>query len=186
MNHLNPFKTSLCLLLAAGCTHQAIAINTAQLSPNAEVSTPTISARLIAFKPNNEEIVASEVSSSSSADSPTEGPSPLLAQQDPCANAQNQRQINQCSQQKAEAADKKLNQAYQQVIAQLNGQQRQALINAQSAWIKFRDTTCAYEKGRFAGGSIAPSIYSTCIERVTAQRTTDLENYMKEGWPVQQ
>lgn len=103
-----------------------------------------------------------------------------VTEQPNCKKSQTQAEINTCASLSAEVADKKLNQIYQQLRVQIEDlQQKQLLIDAQLAWIKFRDTNCKFEKSRFAGGTIAPFVYSSCIEQVTKQRTKELEDYLR-------
>ena len=111
-----------------------------------------------------------------------------------CKNATTQREINICAQREAQTADKKLNNTYQILqrrlaqdlrqggTAQINyaKQRYQKLINAQNAWIKFRDTSCEYERSAYEGGSIAPTIYYGCITKSTARRTADLQEYIQQ------
>lgn len=105
--------------------------------------------------------------------------SQLIAQQINCAKPNSTFEINECSRREAEAADRKLNQVYQQLRPQLRGQQRERLTDAQLAWISFRDKTCEYERGEWGNGTGAPSAYSFCMARLTQQRTADLERYLQ-------
>ncbi|MFN6540118.1 MAG: lysozyme inhibitor LprI family protein [Nostoc sp. EkiNYC01] len=102
-----------------------------------------------------------------------------LAQKLNCNNAQTQTQINECSRLSYQNADKKLNAAYQQLLPKLDRTRKQKLIAAQQAWIKFRDTTCEFEKSEYEGGSIAPTIYFGCLENTTKERTQQLQEYLK-------
>ncbi|NEP56424.1 MAG: DUF1311 domain-containing protein [Symploca sp. SIO2G7] len=99
-----------------------------------------------------------------------------------CDNAQTQSEINACAGLQAQAADKKLNQVYQQLQAEIKGSpQSQRLIEAQQQWIKFRDADCEYAKGQYEGGTIVPTISAGCITRLTQQRTKDLEEYLEQA-----
>ena len=104
-----------------------------------------------------------------------------LAQQPNCKSPQTTLDQNVCSSQEFQAADKKLNQVYQQLQPKLNSKQKQRLIVAQRSWLKFRDETCDYESGHFEGGSVAPSIYGYCRARVTKERVKDLERYLEQA-----
>ena len=104
-----------------------------------------------------------------------------LAQQPNCKSPQTTLDMNLCSSQEFQAADKKLNQVYQQLQPKLNSKQKQRLIVAQRSWLKFRDETCDYESGHFEGGSVAPSIYGYCRARVTKERVKDLEGYLQQA-----
>jgi uncharacterized protein YecT (DUF1311 family) len=98
-----------------------------------------------------------------------------------CKSPQTQAEINSCASLFAKGADKRLNQVYQKLSSKLKGsQQEQLLIDSEQAWIKFRDTNCVFEQSRYEGGSIAPSIYSSCLEQVTKQRTKELEGYLEQ------
>lgn len=104
----------------------------------------------------------------------------MLSGQLECKSPQTQAAINTCASLSAEAADKQLNQVYQQLRSNLKGSQREKLlIDAELAWIRFRDINCAFEKSSYEGGSIAPSVYYSCIEQMTKQRTQKLEGYLK-------
>jgi len=103
----------------------------------------------------------------------------LLAQNLNCDNAQTQLEINQCSKQSYQNADKKLNQAYKQLLPKLQRSRKQKLIAAQQAWIKFRDSSCEFESSQYEGGSIAPSVYLNCLEKLTQQRTQELQEYLQ-------
>ncbi len=99
-----------------------------------------------------------------------------------CKSPQTQAAINTCAIVSAEAADKRLNQIYQQLRAALKGTKREKLlIDAELKWVKFRDTNCAFERSDYEGGSIASFIYYSCIEQMTKQRTKELEGYLRNS-----
>jgi uncharacterized protein YecT (DUF1311 family) len=104
---------------------------------------------------------------------------PSTAQEANCKSPQTTRDMIICTGSEAQAADRQLNQVYQQLIRKLDGRQKERLTTAQLAWINFRDRTCAYEQGRFEGGTFAPVANASCLARVTQQRTKDLENYLQ-------
>ncbi|MCU0551686.1 MAG: lysozyme inhibitor LprI family protein [Leptolyngbya sp. Prado105] len=97
-----------------------------------------------------------------------------------CKNQQTQFDMNFCANQQARVADRKLNQAYQTLMRGYKGTPRgKQLIEAQEAWIKFRDTNCAFTSAAYEGGSIQPMVYSNCIGRMTSDRTKQLEDFAK-------
>ncbi len=102
-----------------------------------------------------------------------------LVQKLNCNNPQTQAAINECTKFSYQNADKKLNQVYQQLLSTLERSRKQKLIAAQLAWIKFRDTNCEFERSRYEGGSIAPSIYLGCLGDTTKLRTQQLQEYLK-------
>jgi uncharacterized protein YecT (DUF1311 family) len=98
-----------------------------------------------------------------------------------CANASDQATMNQCAGQEYKAADKELNAVYQQITARLkdNAEGKKLLVNAQRAWIGFRDAECNFSASGVAGGSVYPLIYSNCMTSVTKVRTEALKQYLK-------
>ncbi|ODH01303.1 hypothetical protein A4S05_29480 [Nostoc sp. KVJ20] len=106
-------------------------------------------------------------------------PRMLLVQKLNCNNPQTQTAINECTKLSYQNADKKLNQVYQQLLLTLERSRKQKLIAAQLAWIKFRDSNCEFERSRYEGGSIAPTIYFGCLEKTTKLRTQELQEYLK-------
>lgn len=104
---------------------------------------------------------------------------PQLAPGGNCAKATTTVEINECTSRQARVADRQLNQVYQQLRPKISSKQRQRLTQAQLDWIKFRDRTCEYEAGEFEGGTAASFTYSSCLARVTTQRTADLQRYLE-------
>ena len=104
-----------------------------------------------------------------------------VAQQPNCKNPQTTLDMNVCSSQEFQAADRKLNQVYQQLQAKISSRQKQRLTAAQGTWIAFRDQNCDYAKGQFEGGSLAASTYGYCRARVTQERIKDLEGFLKQA-----
>ncbi len=95
-----------------------------------------------------------------------------------CSKATATPEIKFCSQQSYQAADKKLNQVYQQVTSSLKGEPKQLLITAQQEWVKFRDNNCNFEVYNSRGGTGYEIFRNGCLERLTKQRTKDLQDYL--------
>ncbi len=104
---------------------------------------------------------------------------PQLAQKINCNEATSTPELNYCTGQEAQAADRKLNQAYQKLTRKISTKQKQRLTQAQLEWIKFRDRTCEFEAGELGGGTASTAAYLSCINRVTTQRTADLQRYLE-------
>ena len=110
--------------------------------------------------------------------------SPAAAQDIDCATAEAQQDLNWCSEQDWHRADADLNAAYRAAKAALEAWDAelspdlqggaQALLQAQRAWIAFRDAACAAEGFPMRGGSAEPLLVYGCMARLTAQRATDL------------
>jgi uncharacterized protein YecT (DUF1311 family) len=97
-----------------------------------------------------------------------------------CKKASTQLEMNHCADQSFKAADAELNQVYRQLRNSYKGTpQESQLVDAQLAWLKFRDTDCKFSADRFKGGSIAPLIYSSCKESLTNERTRSLQKYLE-------
>jgi uncharacterized protein YecT (DUF1311 family) len=92
----------------------------------------------------------------------------VLSQPINCQNANNQLEMNICADLNYKRSDRNLNQVYKLVQESYreNTLMSESLIDAQLAWIKFRDTNCKFESNRYKGGSIAPLIFSSCLERI--------------------
>ncbi|MNJ69263.1 hypothetical protein D3C77_655930 [compost metagenome] len=82
--------------------------------------------------------------------------------------------MNICAFQDYQRADARLNAAYKKRVATLDKAQLDRLRTAQRAWITFRDAQCRYEAGVYEGGSMAPLVHSSCLTKLTEQRTKDL------------
>ena len=114
--------------------------------------------------------------------SPTSAATNLqLAQRPNCNNPQTQSEMNICASIAYQNADRKLNQVYRQLLPKLSAARKQKLIAAQQAWIKFRDSSCEFERSAYEGGSMAPMIYGFCLAAVTEQRTKDLRRYLEDS-----
>ncbi|MDB9428432.1 lysozyme inhibitor LprI family protein [Microcystis aeruginosa CS-555/01A07] len=114
--------------------------------------------------------------------SPTSAATNLqLAQRPNCNNPQTQSEMNICASIAYQNADRKLNQVYRQLLPRLSAARKQKLISAQQAWIKFRDSSCEFERSAYEGGSLAPMIYGFCLANVTEQRTKDLRRYLEDS-----
>lgn len=104
-----------------------------------------------------------------------------IAQRQPdCNNLQNNIGIMKCIRLRYEAADKRLNQVYQQLVAKLSRKQRSVLYQEQLKWIKSRDKSCESEVYDNRGGTGYQGFLNECLERKTKQRTAELENYLRK------
>ncbi|MCU6671014.1 lysozyme inhibitor LprI family protein [Enterobacteriaceae bacterium H4N4] len=98
---------------------------------------------------------------------------------DECANANTQTEMNACSAQQYQAADKKLNQTYQAASKRAETAQRELLKKAQQAWITLRDADCAFIGSGTEGGSIQPMIVNQCLAEKTLEREAFLASLMQ-------
>ena len=112
---------------------------------------------------------------------------PVQAQTWNCNDPDNlpQQGMNYCAHQDFKAADAKLNAVYKRARARLREADSyapdnmiggaDALLEAQRAWIAFRDKACRAEGWLFRGGTMEPLIVSTCLTKQTERRIKDLE-----------
>ena len=103
-----------------------------------------------------------------------------------CDEARTQLEINACAAGELEAADKALNEQWQETIAVMrrldgggppvDGQPGyvETMRAAQRAWLTFRDQHCLAESFLGRGGSIQVSLAHTCKAYLTQQRTFQL------------
>jgi uncharacterized protein YecT (DUF1311 family) len=107
-------------------------------------------------------------------------PEILIAQNIQCNPNGNTFEMRKCAADNYALADKKLNQTYQKLIGQLSPERKKRLIEAQRAWISFRDKTCSFESSQALGGTAEPLFLTQCLAKVTQQRVQDLQNYLAE------
>lgn len=103
---------------------------------------------------------------------PNTTPPPLPAE---CNNPQTQMAMNRCAEAEYQQVDARLNQVYQSVKGSLGAAQRDRLIDAELAWIEFRDRNCEFVQAQFEGGSIQPVVYYGCMTQTTQDRTAELQ-----------
>jgi uncharacterized protein YecT (DUF1311 family) len=70
--------------------------------------------------------------------------------------------------------DARLNKAYKGLLADLTPTRKSQLLEAQRAWIKFRDTNCSFYDDP-EGGSMARVSAHDCVMRATTVRARELE-----------
>ncbi|MEM6752234.1 MAG: lysozyme inhibitor LprI family protein [Cyanobacteria bacterium P01_C01_bin.38] len=107
------------------------------------------------------------------------GNSYQVAQNVNCNNPQTTLEMRVCAGQSYEKADRKLNLVYRQLKPRLGASQQNKLVNAQRAWIQFRDQSCAFEGAFAEGGSLEPVLKASCLTDVTEQRVKDLQGYLE-------
>ncbi|MBF4470038.1 lysozyme inhibitor LprI family protein [Flavobacterium sp. HJJ] len=75
--------------------------------------------------------------------------------------------------------DKKLNVVYNKLKKELNETDKKNLIEAQKAWIKFRDLNCKFysQDPGDGGGPYEQKVKIDCLIRCTMERTKEFENW---------
>jgi uncharacterized protein YecT (DUF1311 family) len=106
---------------------------------------------------------------------------PAAQRKQPCADAQNQQEMNRCAAEEYKKADAELNKVYQQLLPKLEAAHKEKLKLAQRAWLTFRDAHCEYEAFIFDGGTMQPLIQYSCLEAMTRERTKQLRASLQEN-----
>jgi len=76
-------------------------------------------------------------------------------------------------------ADKELNSVYNKLKNELGETDKKALIEAQKAWLKFRDLNCKFKSQEDSeGGIIANKMKLDCLTQSTIERTKELQNLL--------
>ncbi len=109
----------------------------------------------------------------------------------PCDEPLTQHQMNVCAYEAYQVADKKLNVQWEVThnrMKQLDADHEddgrigyaEALLEAQSNWIAFRDSHCQSVAFQFRGGSAEPLLRYSCLENETKRRTKALADLATE------
>ncbi len=93
----------------------------------------------------------------------------------PCEGHGSQAEASGCAHREYQAADAELNKVYNRLAAALDAEDKALLKASELAWIKYRDSNCAFESSQYAGGTMRPMIESFCLTRVTKARTAELK-----------
>jgi uncharacterized protein YecT (DUF1311 family) len=102
---------------------------------------------------------------------------------DSCKTQKNTIEINDCAQQTLARKDKELNAAYQALVKALASTDyegtKKLLLQAQRAWVQFRDNDCNAKYTFYAGGTIRDIAALSCKIEHTEQRTKQLKDWIK-------
>lgn len=106
--------------------------------------------------------------------------------EDECAGVIDTMMMNKCAARDYAAADDRLNEVYKEFVAKLEQSEvkgvRKKMVEAQRAWIMFRDAECEMRAFSYTGGSAYSLTLSGCMLEETKKRTEVLEYYL-ENWP---
>ena len=94
--------------------------------------------------------------------------------------AQSQLEMNQQAYTDYLKADAEMAKSYKKVQkVTTTTKEKKLLLDAQRAWIKFKEAHCKSAVEVYKGGSIQPLVYSTCLKQLTEERTKHLNEYLK-------
>lgn len=94
------------------------------------------------------------------------------------SSAQSQQEMNQQADADFRRADEELNAVYNKLIKKVTPEVQDRLIDAQLAWIKFRDAEAKARAAEVEGGSLYPLLYSGSLAATTRQRTKELQEWL--------
>ena len=103
-----------------------------------------------------------------------------IARADDCANAMDQATMNECANAAYQKSDAQLNALYKQIKQRLKGDgaATKLFVATQRAWVAFRDAECKFSSSAVSGGSIYPTVYAECLDRLTKARVDDFKTYL--------
>jgi uncharacterized protein YecT (DUF1311 family) len=92
--------------------------------------------------------------------------------------AMTQIDITMCSKDKALAMDQNLNTLVDKIDQTLELSQREWFNQSQLSWRTMAENDCLIQRSFYEGGSIAPSIYNSCMELRTEQRIEQIKYFL--------
>lgn len=85
-----------------------------------------------------------------------------------------------CIEEEMRLQDTKLNENYKALQSNLPPARQQPLLEAQRAWIRYRDLNCAYYADPY-GGTLARVSGALCMLTMTAERALELERLLADN-----
>ncbi len=94
--------------------------------------------------------------------------------------AQSQQEMNQQAFKEYKKADAEMTRVYNKVQKILTSStEKKLLLDAQRAWIKYKEAHCKSVAEAYNGGSMRPMIYAGCLQELTEERTKSLNEYLQ-------
>jgi uncharacterized protein YecT (DUF1311 family) len=90
------------------------------------------------------------------------------------------RKMAECTEYLWRAEDKELNNLYKSLRHKVGrgSMAEKHLMDAQKAWIAFRDATCAFESEGHSDGTMKPVFSMSCLQTQTKKRNSELKVYL--------
>lgn len=102
-----------------------------------------------------------------------------------CNNALTTVEMNECASIDQKVVEAKLNATYQATLKSLDERKatnvRKKLVQAQRAWVRFRENDCAAVYALHADGTIRTLLWIGCMQSRTEQRIRELEDLTRTG-----
>ena len=88
--------------------------------------------------------------------------------------------MNDCFGRRFAKTEAELNKKYKRIMACLGQSSDEAkpLIEAQRAWLKFRDAECRFQSAGSDESSVQPMVVSICMESLSGERIKDFDKYL--------
>jgi uncharacterized protein YecT (DUF1311 family) len=94
--------------------------------------------------------------------------------------AQSQLEMNQQAFKDYQKADAEMTRVYNKVQKTLTlATEKKLLLDAQRAWIKYKEAHCKSVAEAYNGGSMRPMIYAGCLRELTEERTKSIKKYLE-------
>ena len=98
-----------------------------------------------------------------------------------CEEAITQVEMNMCSAQDLETSEKALKSVYDQALDSFDDEEElQEFEAVQKSWVDYRDEHCDIAADQYAGGTIMPLIYSSCMKKLADERSDHIRNMFPE------
>lgn len=95
-----------------------------------------------------------------------------------CGDLTTQMDITMCEGEKLDKADAALNAVYAKLTKKVSAGGKTKLVEAQRAWLKYRDAQCDFETLATVGGSIHPMEVAICRAELTREQTKRLQRQL--------
>lgn len=94
--------------------------------------------------------------------------------------AQTQQEMNNQAMNAHKKADADMTRTYKLVMNGLSSPtEKNLLLEAQRAWIKYKEAHCKAIANQYQGGSIYPLVLYSCLEDLTIERKKKLQQYLE-------
>lgn len=93
---------------------------------------------------------------------------------------QTQTEMNEQAKKDHKKADDIMASTYKLALANQDETGKKLLLEAQRAWIKYKEAHCKSASNQYEGGSMQPLIYYSCLTELTEERMTKLKAYLEE------
>jgi len=92
---------------------------------------------------------------------------------------QTQQEMNSQAKNAHNKADLEMAKIYRSLMSSLSSQNdKNLLLDAQRAWIKYKESHCKSLANQYQGGSMYPLVLYSCLEELTIERKKQLQQYL--------